>query len=87
MHKQRLKKRIKTLRIFRDFKCPNGHVTEHFLSNDTEVTRCDCGEEARKVISPVRSVLDPISGGFAGATMKWAKDRERKIQQERKATS
>ena len=87
MHKQRLKKRIKTLRIFRDFKCPNGHVTEHFLSNDIDVTRCDCGEEARKVISPVKSVLDPISVGFAGATMKWAKDRERKIQQERKANS
>ena len=75
------------MRIFRDFKCPNGHVTEHFLSNDIEVTRCDCGEEAKKVISPVKSVLDPISGGFAGATMKWAKDRERKIQQERKANS
>jgi hypothetical protein len=42
---------------------------------------------ARKIISPVRSLLDPISGDFAGATMKWARDRERKMKKERKDNS
>tara|TARA_B110000858_G_C17596632_1_gene378115 strand:+ start:611 stop:742 length:132 start_codon:yes stop_codon:yes gene_type:complete len=42
---------------------------------------------ASRIISPVRSLLDPISGDFAGATMKWARDREKKIQKERKANS
>jgi hypothetical protein len=71
----------------RDFKCPNGHIKEYFVSDDIELIRCECGEDAKKVISPIRSVLDPISGDFAGATMKWARDRERKIKQEQKVNS
>jgi hypothetical protein len=71
----------------RDFKCPDGHIKEYFVSDDIELTRCECGKDAKKVISPIRSVLEPHSGDFAGATMKWARDRERKIKQERKANS
>jgi hypothetical protein len=37
-------------------------------------------KDAKRVISPIRSVLEPHSGDFAGATMKWARDRERKIK-------
>ena len=80
-------KRNLTMLKIRDFKCPNGHVKEYFVSDDIELIRCECGEDAKKVISPIRSVLDPISGDFAGATMKWARDRERKIKQEQKANS
>ena len=39
------------------------------------------------MISPVRSKLDPISGDFLGATVKWMKNREQKLKQERKANS
>jgi len=71
-----------------DFRCDNGHTNEKFVPSETKEIQCpDCSLLARKIISPVRSFLDPISGDFAGATMKWARDRERKIQKERKANS
>ena len=70
-----------------DFKCSEGHYKEHLVDDSVTSIRCDCGAESTKVISPVKSVLDHISGDFPGATMKWARDREQKIQQERKATS
>ncbi len=76
------------MRIFIDFKCSNGHTTEKFIDNKTKEIECPvCSKIASKVISPVRSLLDPISGDFVGATMKWARDREKKIQKERKANS
>tara|TARA_Y100000052_G_scaffold9375_1_gene9275 strand:- start:459 stop:689 length:231 start_codon:yes stop_codon:yes gene_type:complete len=76
------------MRIFIDFKCSNGHTTEKFINNTTREIECPvCSEIASKVISPVRSVLDPISGDFVGATMKWARHREQKIKKERKANS
>lgn len=74
------------LRIF-DFQCSNGHVFEAFIDSETRQTPCkECSETANRLISPVRSVLDPISGTFPGATMKWARDRASKIKQERKAS-
>jgi DNA-directed RNA polymerase subunit RPC12/RpoP len=76
------------MKIFIDFKCSNGHTTEKLIDNKTREIECPvCSEIASKVISPVRSLLDPISGDFVGATMKWARDREKKIQKERKANS
>jgi len=42
---------------------------------------------AKKLISPVRTKLDPISGDFMGATRKWERNREQKLKQERKANS
>lgn len=73
------------LRIF-DFKCVNGHVFEAFVDSELRQTPCkECTEVAVRVISPVRSLLDPISGTFPGATMKWARNREQTIAKERKA--
>lgn len=59
-----------------DFKCPDGHVTEHFVYEDSKV-RCHCGKSCKRVISPVKCQLDPASGHFPGATMKWIKEHER----------
>ena len=47
----------------------------------------DCDKIARRIVSAVRSKLDPISGDFMGATRQWEKNREQKLQQERKANS
>ncbi len=75
-------------RMIIDFRCDNGHTTEKFISSEvTEIECPECSLMARKIISPVRSLLDPISGDFAGATMKWARDRERKMKKERKDNS
>ena len=70
-----------------DFKCEKGHVTEKLVRSDTkEITCPECDSPALKQISAVRSKLDHISGDFPGATMKWAKQREQKIKQERKTS-
>jgi len=74
--------------IIIDFRCKNEHTTEKFIDSKTTEIQCpECSLMASRIVSPVRSLLDPLSGDFAGATMKWARDRERKIQKERKANS
>lgn len=70
-----------------DFKCVNNHIHEIWVDADEQPTCPDCNEQTTKMLSPPTVSLDPISGSFPGATMKWAKDREKKIQKERKANS
>ena len=59
-----------------DFRCENGHVFEDFVERECRNSRCDCGALATRIISPIHSVLDPISGHFPSATDKWAKHHE-----------
>ena len=74
------------MRIIRDFTCCNEHTTEEYIERDIESIDCpECGEAATKIISPVRSVLDVVSGDFPGATAKWARGRGKQIERERKA--
>jgi hypothetical protein len=76
-----------TRRIF-DYQCSNEHVNESFIDDSiTEVPCKTCGNVAFRIISPVTTMLDVASGDFPGATMKWAKDRQRKLNQENKANS
>jgi len=75
--------------IIFDFQCEQGHVHEAMVNRNkvTEGYKRDCpecGGSSSKMISPVKSVLDPISGSYPGANMKWAKDRQAKIKHERK---
>ncbi|NRA49249.1 MAG: zinc ribbon domain-containing protein [Phaeodactylibacter sp.] len=68
-----------------DFHCPDGHVSELLVYEDVRVHKClTCGKPAQRVISPVRSYLDPISGDFPGAAGKWARMRDKQIAHERK---
>ena len=68
-----------------DFECSQGHVHEKLVTSDTQEVPCvTCGSPAKRLISPVRSNLDVVSGDFPGATMKWAKMREKQIKHERK---
>ena len=71
--------------MLNDFKCGKGHVNELFIdSKEREVDCPNCDLKAVRLIPAVRTYLDPISGDFPGATMKWAKNRQEKIKQERK---
>lgn len=73
------------MRVLLDFRCEDGHVEELFVEASTQTAPCpNCGKLATKQISPIKTNLDPISGDFPGATMKWARQREEKIKQERK---
>lgn len=70
-----------------DFRCVNQHITEMWVESEDRPTCPICDAETSKMLSAPNVSLDPISGSFPGATMKWAKDRAKKIQKERKANS
>ena len=76
------------MRLLFDFQCSDNHVTEAYVSSDVTEHPCgSCANTAQRIISPVRSKLDAISGDFPGATMKWAKNRQKQIEHERKTNS
>lgn len=69
-----------------DFTCAKGHTTERLVNSSAMDIVCDCGATAHRVISAPRLKIDPISGDFPGATMKWEKMRAKQIQHERKTS-
>ena len=72
-------------RLLFDFRCANGHVHEELVPAEWHSVPCDqCGYPANKVISPVRSRLDGISGDFPTAADQWEKRRESHMKQERR---
>jgi hypothetical protein len=77
------------MKVF-DFRCEEGHVKEAFVrtGEEDQIRPCaECGSNSSRIISAPTVVLDPISGAFPGATMKWARDRQQKIKQERKVAN
>lgn len=53
------------MRLIYDFQCSDNHVTEGFVSSDVTEHPCGlCAKTAQRIISPVRTKLDPISGDF-----------------------
>lgn len=65
-----------------DFRCQTcNKIEEHWVHSSTRQVRCKCGEVATRVISGTMPVLDPISGDFPGATMKWARHHEQAAKQ------
>lgn len=61
-----------------DFKCPDGHITEHLVTSDTTEVRCtECEKTASRMITGTTTVLDAISGDFPGATIAWARKHEK----------
>ena len=69
------------MRLF-DFRCPDGHKFEDLVKSDVTTSRCSCGLDANRIVSPVRSRLEGISGDFPDD--KWAKRRKAQIAYERK---
>jgi putative FmdB family regulatory protein len=61
-----------------DYRCPACNTKfDAFVNHRDEEVRCTCGTVARRIISPVRSALDPVSGAFPGAAWKWEREHER----------
>ena len=60
-----------------DFRCLNGHKTEHWVKSDVRTVRCKCGADASRLSTGGHARLDPLSGDFPGATLKWAKHHEK----------
>lgn len=64
-----------------EFKCSSCNKRfEKLVQADCRNVWCKCGSEARKVVSPVRAVLEPFSGHFPSATDRWAKYHEDKAK-------
>ena len=73
-----------SIRVF-DFECAAGHRNEMFVESDVHSMQClTCGKIARRLLAAPRSKLDPLSGDFPGATMKWEANRESHMAKERK---
>ena len=71
-------------RIF-DFECKESHITEAFVDVETKEVQCgECGEIATRIISPTTIYLDPTSGLYPSATLKWHKMRAEKLALEKK---
>ena len=76
------------MRAIYEFRCKEGHTQDKYTDSECVSVPClYCGNKAERIVSAVRCKLDPISGDFMGATRKWEKNREQKLQQERKANS
>lgn len=73
------------MRVF-DYQCKNTHIFECFVKDDSAQYCPQCNEIGSRMISAPRISLDPTSGHFPGATMKWLNARDQKIAIERKAT-
>lgn len=35
----------------REFRCPNGHITEGLCNQEVDTIKCECGEQAEKILS------------------------------------
>jgi len=73
------------IRVF-DFECSKcGSIEEKYVRSDDRTSVCSkCNQQSNRKMSAPRSKLDPHSGDFAGATIKWAKQRQKQIEIERK---
>lgn len=63
-----------------DFKCTECNlVEEQWVDSSDEFTTChECGETARRIISPVSTKFKGV--GWPDADDKWARDHERAAQ-------
>jgi hypothetical protein len=68
-----------------DFKCENGHTSERFVSSDTKEVDCnECGLLAVKQLSSFGTWTEKHNGIMSD---NWAKKREQKMANDRKANS
>ena len=68
-----------------DFKCEAGHTSEHFVSSDTKEVDCtECGLKAVKQLSSFGTWTEKHNGIMSD---NWAKKREQKMANDRKANS
>ena len=76
------------IRVF-DFECSScGYIDEVFVNSDKRISHCSqCSQQSHRLLAAPINKLEPHSGEFAGATMKWARQRQKQIETERKRES
>jgi putative FmdB family regulatory protein len=62
-----------------EYKCPEGHITEELRQMfwREQPTMCECGKEAKFIISAPAVQLDGSDPSFPGAHEKWVKQHEK----------
>jgi len=73
--------------ILYDFQCTDcGAKSEAFgkMNDKDQQIPCECGGQARRVISPVRFKLEGISGDFPTASDQWVKQRQDRMKWEKR---
>ena len=60
-----------------DFKCTTcNHIEEQWVDSEDEFATCpECGDTARRIISPISTKFKGY--GWPGADDKWARDHEK----------
>ena len=65
------------IRVF-DYQCPEGHVTEMFVSAEAGDQPCPvCGQVAARKPAAPPCILEGHSGHFPGRAMKWEREHEK----------
>ena len=72
------------MKILNDFRCGScGHTFEKYADN-LETPRChECGGETKRIITGTSFTLEGVTGDFPGASFKWEKRRDQKMEYER----
>lgn len=67
-----------------DFRCTEGHITEHYVEAGVTQVRCECGAPATRIISGCRFHLKGSDDGFPTAHDRWVREHENagKLKQE-----
>lgn len=69
------------MRVINDFRCSATNVVfERYADRDAPTIKCQCGADAKRIISPVKCQLEGHSGDFPGAHMKWIREHEKRGQ-------
>lgn len=61
---------------FYDFRCTNNHVFEDFVDETVRTSRCKCGADAKRIITPVHFHLDGSDPSWPTAASKWEREHE-----------
>ena len=72
------------MKIIADFQCEDNHTEELWCDFNQREATCTCGKPSKRIISSLNFSLDPTSSAYPSAVDRWVKDREKKIQKERR---
>jgi hypothetical protein len=69
--------RLFKMKLLFDFSCPEcSYITEKLVDTNIRSIKCECGNNATRIMSTPTVKLEGITGSFPDAHDKWARIRE-----------
>jgi len=66
------------MRRIYDVRCTSCNTVTEAFGRESDDFRCGvCDSPAKRIVSPVRSKLEGVSGDFPGAAIKWEREHAR----------